>query len=73
MYERAGREQDAVVYFDRASAAMLLVRASLHRKLGNREQAEKVFEQALEELKKVDYSRYLQLVKTPRIAGAVVD
>ncbi len=63
LYDKARRLSQALDYYERSSASMLADKARIYEKMGRKEQAELSFNQALETFKKLDYSRYLRMMR----------
>ncbi|MBI5250628.1 MAG: tetratricopeptide repeat protein [Desulfomonile tiedjei] len=61
IYDKAERHQDALNYYDRASASVLTDKARVYERIGKSELAEQSYAQALEAFKKLDYSRYVNM------------
>jgi len=61
IFDKAGRNEDALRYYERAAASMLMDKARVYNKMGQTGQAEKLYAQALETLKTVDHARYLEM------------
>jgi tetratricopeptide (TPR) repeat protein len=68
LYEKAGRLPDALTYFKRASASIAVRSSDLLSKMGKTEQADRTRKQAMAALKRLDYSRYLQMIGKPKKA-----
>ncbi len=68
VYERAGRLLEAENYYARLEASTLAQRAALMEKTGRSEQALRSRDKAAEAFKKLDYSRYVQMIKKSREA-----
>ncbi|MDQ7782643.1 MAG: tetratricopeptide repeat protein [Desulfomonilaceae bacterium] len=71
IYEQSGRNQDALNYYKRASASMLADSAVLHAKMGRTELAGKLYLQAMEALKEIDYSRFIDLKHKSRVSNTI--
>ncbi len=63
LYEKAGRYAEALDYFERASASMLVETAEMYEKIGKTDQAAQANKQALTTFKRLDYTRYLEMIK----------
>jgi tetratricopeptide (TPR) repeat protein len=61
LHDRAGQMSEALKYYDRASASMLADKALTYERMGLADLAEKSYGQALEALRDLDYSRYVEL------------
>lgn len=61
IYDKAERNQDALNYYERASASVLTDKARVYERIGKNELAEQAYAQALEAFKKLDYSRYMNM------------
>lgn len=70
LYDSADKPAIAITYLDRAMASMRTERARLYRKTGRHDRARQEFSRALQAFKDLDYSRYLQLIRQPKVAGA---
>ncbi|MBI4964789.1 MAG: tetratricopeptide repeat protein [Desulfomonile tiedjei] len=69
LYDKADKPAEALNYYERSSASMLVDKARMHQKMGSRQLAQDAYDRALEIFRKLDYSRYIGLVKkirTPR-------
>jgi tetratricopeptide (TPR) repeat protein len=65
-YEKARRLQDALDFYDRASASMLADKARVYGKSGKNELAEQAYSRAMEAFRKLDYTRYLNMKQNPK-------
>jgi tetratricopeptide (TPR) repeat protein len=63
LYDSAGRNTEAIAYYDRASASINVDKAKVYTRINKQEEAEKLLSQSMEAFKKLDYSRYLKLIK----------
>jgi tetratricopeptide (TPR) repeat protein len=63
LYDRAGINAQALSYYDQSSASILADKARVYEKIGQKELAAESYKSALEAFKKLDYSRYLSLLK----------
>jgi tetratricopeptide (TPR) repeat protein len=63
LYDKANKPAEALTYFERSSASMLVDKARAYEKMGKTDLAQQAYGQALESFKKLDYSRYLELKK----------
>jgi tetratricopeptide (TPR) repeat protein len=66
LYDEAERPAEALQYYERSSASMLADKARIYEKIGKTNQAEQSYNEALESFKKLDYSRYLNLLRKLR-------
>ncbi len=71
LYEKASRPADALNYFERASASIAVRSSDLLTKMGKTERAERTRKRAMAVLKKLDYSRYLQVIRKPKKARSL--
>ena len=71
IFEKGGRRDQALKYYERTSASMLADKAQLHRKMGDSEQAEKLLRQAIEALRDIDYSRFIELRRKSRVPNTI--
>jgi len=69
LYERAGRSAAAAEYYARTAALMAAQRGSLLKKAGKPTEAEESINQALGEFKRLDYSRYLLIMRKSKEPG----
>lgn len=70
MYDRAEKPAEALNFYERSSASMLVDKARMHGKMGNARLAQDAYDRALETFRKLDYSRYVSLLKkirSPRV------
>ncbi len=67
LYDEAERPAEALQYYERSSASMLADKARIYEKIGKTNQAEQSYNEALESFKKLDYSRYLNLLRKLRV------
>lgn len=70
LYDKAEKPAEALNYYERSSASLLVDKARMHQKMGNARLAQDAYDNALEAFRKLDYSRYISLVKkirTPRV------
>jgi tetratricopeptide (TPR) repeat protein len=65
LYQAAGMLSEAVNYYERAAASMAVQKAWLLEKMGKKEQADQLRSEAVGAFKKLDYSRYLRMIKKP--------
>jgi tetratricopeptide (TPR) repeat protein len=63
LYDKAFKPTEALNYYDRSSASVLADKARMYEKMGQQKRAEQSYREALETFKKLDYSRYLSMVK----------
>ena len=63
LYDKARKPAQALDYYERSSASMLADKARIYETLGWKEQAQQSYNQALEAFKKLDYSRYLRMMR----------
>ena len=61
LYDQAGKKREALDYYERSLASLLTDKALTHQALGSTELARKAFDEALDTLKELDYSRYVDL------------
>jgi tetratricopeptide (TPR) repeat protein len=66
LYDEAERPAEALQYYERSSASMLADKARIYQKIGKTNRAEQSYNEALESFKKLDYSRYLNLLRKLR-------
>jgi len=71
LYERAGRSVAAAEYYARTAALLAAQRGSLLKKAGRPAEAEESMNQALGEFKRLDYSRYLLIMKKSKEPGPI--
>lgn len=71
IYERSGKTHEARKYFKRTSASMLADKARLHEKMGQADLARKLFRQAMEAFKEVDYSRFIELKRKSNVPNTI--
>ncbi|MCA1962101.1 MAG: tetratricopeptide repeat protein [Desulfomonile sp.] len=71
LYERAGRSAAAAEYYARTAALLAAQRGSLLKKAGKPAEAEESMNQALGEFKRLDYSRYLLIMKKSKELGPI--
>lgn len=69
VYDKAERTTEAISYYDRSTASLLATKARMYEKMGKKDLADKAFNEALDAFKKLDYSRYLNMLKTTSLAG----
>jgi len=69
-YDRAQRFPEALKYYERSSALLLANRAEVFGKMGKEKLAEEHYSQALEALRNLDYSGYINIMKKSKMAGA---
>jgi tetratricopeptide (TPR) repeat protein len=67
LYDEADRPSEALKYYERSSASLLADKARIYEKIGKTNQAEQSYNEALESFKKLDYSRYLNLLEKLRV------
>ncbi|MGO9572249.1 MAG: tetratricopeptide repeat protein [Desulfomonilaceae bacterium] len=67
LYDEAERPAETLQYYERSSASMLADKARIYEKIGRTNQAEQSYNEALESFKKLDYSRYLNLLRKLRV------
>jgi len=70
LYDRSEKPAEALNYYERSSASMFIDKARMHQKMGNARLAQDAYDKALEVFRKLDYSRYVSLVKkirSPRV------
>ncbi len=63
LYDRAEKNEQALSYYDQSSASILADKARVYEKIGQKALAAQSYKSALEAFKKLDYSRYLSLLK----------
>ncbi len=63
LYDEADKPFEALQYYERSSASMLADKARLYEKIGKTSMAEQSYNEALERFRKLDYSRYLNLLQ----------
>ncbi len=63
LYDRAEKNEQALSYYDQSSASILADKARVYEKIGQKTLAEQSYKSALDAFKKLDYSRYLSLLK----------
>ena len=63
LYDRAEKNAQALSYYDQSSASILADKARVYEKIGQKDLAAQSYKSALEAFKKLDYSRYLSLLK----------
>ena len=73
IYERAGQLREAESYYARSEASTLAQRATLLEKTGQSEQAQQFRAKAAQAFKKLDYSRYVYMLKKANRAHAHQD
>lgn len=61
-YRKAGMLPDAVNYFDRASASLVMEKSDALEEMGEKEKADQGRSTAVETFKKLDHARYLNLL-----------
>jgi tetratricopeptide (TPR) repeat protein len=66
LYGKAGMHAEALDYFERASASMLVETAEMYEKIGKADHAAKANNQAMTIFRKLDYSRYLKMMKNEK-------
>jgi tetratricopeptide (TPR) repeat protein len=70
LYDKSEKPAEALNYYERSSASMLVDKGRMHQKMGNTKLAQEAYSKALEVFRKLDYSRYVSLVKkirSPRV------
>jgi predicted GNAT family acetyltransferase len=68
LYDGAEKYEEALSYYDQSAASILADKARIYEKIGKKGLAEQFYKSALEAFKKLDYSRYLSLLKKSRAA-----
>jgi tetratricopeptide (TPR) repeat protein len=68
-FDKAERNSDALSYYERSSASMLVNRARVFEKMGKEQLAHDYYAQALEILRNLDYSGYINIMRKAKIAG----
>jgi len=68
LYDRAEKNAQALSYYDQSSASILADKARVYEKIGQKGLATESYKAALEAFKKLDYSRYLSLLKKAKTA-----
>ena len=68
LYDGAEKYEEALSYYDQSAASILADKARIYEKIGKKGLAEQFYRSALEAFKKLDYSRYLSLLKKSRAA-----
>lgn len=63
LYDKAQKPSEALNYYERAAASVLTDKARVYGKLGKQKLAEQSYKEALEAFKRLDYSRYLAVLK----------
>jgi tetratricopeptide (TPR) repeat protein len=63
LYERANKSKEALNYYERALASILVDKARMYKKMGDATRSEESFNLALETFKKLDYPKYVHLMK----------
>jgi tetratricopeptide (TPR) repeat protein len=71
LYEKASRPADALNYFERSTASIAVRCSGLLTKMGKTERADRTRKLAMGALKKLDYSRYLQMIRKPKKARSL--
>lgn len=71
IYDKAERNSEALSYYERSSACLLANRARIFEKMGNEKLAEQYYGQALEALRELDYSGYLNIMRKTPAAGTL--
>ncbi|MFH1113761.1 MAG: tetratricopeptide repeat protein [Pseudomonadota bacterium] len=71
IYEKSGRNPESLIYYQRASASLLADSALLHEKMGRKDMAGKLYDQAMEALKEFDYSRFIELKRKSRVPKTI--
>lgn len=66
LYDTAEKPTEALQYYERSSASMLADKARIYEKIGKTNQAEQSYNDALAAFKRLDYSRYLNMLKRLR-------
>jgi tetratricopeptide (TPR) repeat protein len=69
LYDRAHKSSEALNYYDRSSASVLTDKARMYEKMGKQKLAEQSYKEALDTFRKLDYSRYLNIVKQSGISA----
>lgn len=70
IYDKAERHAEALAYYERSSACMLAQKARIVEKMGKIQLAEQYYGEALEILKNLDYSGYINIMRRSRMAGS---
>jgi uncharacterized protein HemY len=68
LYDKAEKHGQALSYYDQSSASILADKARVYEKIGQKRLAAESYKSALEAFKKLDYSRYLSLMKKAKTA-----
>ena len=68
LYERANKSKEALNYYERALASILVDKARMYKKMGDPTHAEESYNLALETFRKLDYSKYVHLMKQLKAA-----
>jgi len=63
IYEKAEKPAEALKYYERAAASILTDKSRMYEKMGKTELAEQALAQALEAFRKLDYSRYINIIR----------
>ena len=71
LYDKARRPAQALEYYERSSASMLADKARIYEALGWKDQAQQSYNQALDAFKKLDYSRYLRMMRKTEPSEAI--
>lgn len=72
IYENANRHSEALDYYERASASILADKSRVYEKIGKSQMAEQALSQALDAFRKLDYSRYMNMIRKSRISRTLV-
>lgn len=68
LYERANKSKEALNYYERALASILVDKARMYKKIGDAARAEESYNLALETFRKLDYPKYVHLMKQLKAA-----
>jgi tetratricopeptide (TPR) repeat protein len=68
LYEKANKPTEAVSYYERSIASILADKARVYQKMGNAARAEESYALALETFRKLDYPKYVNLMKQLKAA-----
>ncbi len=71
LYDQSKHPGEALRYYERSSASMTAERARIYTNLGKTDQARRLYDEALQSLKTLDYPRYLDLKKKGRWSQSV--
>lgn len=68
LYEKANKTTEALSYYERSIASILADKARVYQKMGEAARAEEAYNLALETFKKLDYPKYVYLMKRLKAA-----